>query len=144
MKLVIVESPAKARTIEKFLGPDYRVEASYGHIRDLPGSAAEVPSKIRAKPWSRLAVDTDQDFTPFYVIPKGSQERVRELKKLVGQADEILLATDEDREGESISWHLQEVLKPKVPVHRITFHEITKAAILDAVKNARQVDEKLV
>ena len=144
MKLVIVESPAKARTIEKFLGPDYRVEASYGHIRDLPGSAAEVPSKIRAKPWSRLAVDTDKDFTPFYVVPNSSKERVRELKKLVSQSDEILLATDEDREGESISWHLQEVLSPKVPVRRITFHEITKQAILDAVENAREVDDKLV
>ncbi len=144
MKLVIVESPAKARTIEKFLGPDYRVEASYGHIRDLPGSAAEVPAKIRKKPWSRMAVDTDNDFTPFYIVPKSSQERVRELKKLVANADEILLATDEDREGESISWHLQEVLKPKVPVRRITFHEITKQAILDSLQNAREVDEKLV
>src|SRR5262245_26229001 len=122
MKLVIVESPAKARTIEKFLGSDYRVEASYGHIRDLPGSAAEVPASQRKQPWAKLGVDTENDFTPLYVVPKDSQKRVAELKKIVAKADELLLATDEDREGESISWHLLEVLEPvlknKVPVHR--------------------------
>lgn len=144
MKLVIVESPAKARTIEKFLGSDYRVEASYGHVRDLPASAKEIPSRIRDKPWANLAVDTERDFEPVYVIPGDSKKRIRELKKLAGDADEVLLATDEDREGESISWHLQEVLQPDVPVRRIAFHEITREAILEALENPRTVDEQLV
>jgi DNA topoisomerase I len=144
MKLVIVESPAKARTIEKFLGPDFRVEASYGHIRDLPSSAAEVPPTLRKKSWAKLGVDTENGFAPLYVVPKDSQKRVAELKKMLGKADEVLLATDEDREGESISWHLLEVLSPKVPVHRITFHEITRPAIQEALAHPRQVDDKLV
>jgi DNA topoisomerase-1 len=147
MKLVIVESPAKARTIEKFLGSDYRVEASYGHIRDLPGSAAEVPAAHRKKPWAKLGVDTEQGFKPLYVIPKDSQKRVSELKKVAGKAEEVLLATDEDREGESISWHLLEVLelvKSKIPVRRIAFHEITRTAIREALENPRQVDDQLV
>ena len=144
MKLVIVESPAKARTIEKFLGKDYRVEASYGHIRDLPSSAAEVPAAQRKQGWAKLGVDTEGGFTPLYVIPKDSQKRVAELKKLLSKAEEVLLATDEDREGESISWHLLEVLKPRVPVHRIAFHEITRPAIREALANPRQVDDQLV
>jgi DNA topoisomerase-1 len=149
MKLVIVESPAKARTIEKFLGKDYRVEASYGHIRDLPSSAAEVPPAQRKQGWAKLGVDTEGGFTPLYVIPRDSQKRVAELKKVVAKADEVLLATDEDREGESISWHLLEVLKPALaktnaPVRRIAFHEITRPAIREALANPRQVDDQLV
>jgi DNA topoisomerase-1 len=144
MKLVIVESPAKARTIEKFLGPDYRVEASFGHIRDLPSSAEEIPEESRRKSWAKLGVDTESGFAPLYVVPKDSQKRVNELKKAMKGATEVLLATDEDREGESISWHLLEVLSPKVPVSRITFHEITRPAIQRALETPRQVDEKLV
>ncbi|MCA9738638.1 MAG: DNA topoisomerase I, partial [Gemmatimonadetes bacterium] len=134
MKLVIVESPAKAKTIEKFLGRDYKVAASYGHIRDLPSSASEIPSRYRKKSWARLAVDTEGDFQPIYVVPKESQARLKDLKKLVQKADELLLATDEDREGESISWHLLEVLEPEVPVRRITFNEITRPAIQRALE----------
>ena len=144
MKLVIVESPAKAKTIGRFLGPEYRVEASYGHIRDLPRSAKETPSAIREKSWGRLGVDTQNGFRPVYVVPDESRRHVRELTKLLRQADEILLATDEDREGESISWHLLEVLKPSVPVRRIAFHEITKPAIQEALANPREVDRRLV
>ena len=144
MKLVIVESPAKATTISKFLGPDYEVVASYGHIRDLPGKAAEIPAKIKKEPWSRMAVDTDNNFTPYYIVPDGSKKRVAELKKLLAKADELVLATDEDREGESISWHLLELLGPGVPVRRIAFHEITKSAIQEAIDNPRDVDDKLV
>ena len=149
MKLVIVESPAKARTIEKFLGSGYRVEASYGHIRDLPSSAAEVPAAQRKQGWAKLGVDTEHGFTPLYIVPKDSQKRVAELKKMLAKADEVLLATDEDREGESISWHLLEVLKPilekrQVPVRRIAFHEITRPAIHAAIENPREVDDQLV
>ncbi len=144
MKLVIVESPAKAKTIEKFLGPEYRVAASYGHIRDLPSSAKEVPSELRKKDWARLAVDTDGDFSPVYVVPSENKKHVTALKKLLKDADELLLATDEDREGEAISWHLLEVLKPTVPVRRITFHEITRSAIERALDHARDVDTQLV
>ena len=144
MKLVIVESPAKAKTIGRFLGPEYRVEASYGHIRDLPRSARETPKAIREKAWGRLGVDTQNGFRPVYVVPDESRRHVRELTKLLRQADEILLATDEDREGESISWHLIEVLKPSVPVRRIAFHEITKPAIQEALANPREVNRRLV
>ncbi len=144
MKLVIVESPAKAKTIEKFLGPDYKVAASYGHIRDLPGSAKEIPAKHRKESWARLGVNTDDDYRPLYIVPATSKKQVDELKKLMAKADELLLATDEDREGESISWHLLEVLQPKVPVKRITFHEITRSAIQRALQEARSVDEQLV
>ncbi len=143
-KLVIVESPAKATTISKFLGPGYKVVASYGHVRDLPGKAGEVPEEIRGHKWSRLAVDTDNDFQPYYIVSPDKTKRVAELRKAVKDAGEILLATDEDREGESISWHLHEVLKPKVPVRRITFNEITKSAIQDAVANPRDIDDRLV
>ena len=121
MKLVIVESPAKAKTIERFLGPGYKVAASYGHIRDLPRSAREIPEAVRNKPWGRLAVDTTDGFRPVYIVPEESRKYVRELNKLLKGADEILLATDEDREGESISWHLVEVLKPSVPVGESRF-----------------------
>ena len=144
MKLVIVESPAKAKTIERFLGPEYRVAASYGHIRDLPRSASETPPSVRDKSWGRLAVDTENGFRPVYIVPEESLRHVRELRKLLRRADEVLLATDEDREGESISWHLVEVLKPTVPVRRIAFHEITRSAIRDALANPRRVNRRLV
>ncbi len=144
MKLIIVESPAKARTIERFLGKDYQVAASYGHIRDLPGKAAEIPDKVRGKSWARLGVDVDDDFQPVYIVPSDSKKHVTSLKALLAKADELLLATDEDREGEAISWHLLEVLKPKIPVRRITFHEITRGAIADALANPREVDTRLV
>ncbi len=144
MKLVVVESPAKAKTISRFLGPDYKVAASYGHIRDLPGSASEIPKAVKAEKWARMAVDVDNGFKPIYVVPNDSKKHIKELKDLLKDADELLLATDEDREGESISWHLLEVLKPKVPVRRIAFHEITKTAIEQALSNPRSVDEQLV
>src|SRR5262245_31537820 len=112
--LVIVESPAKARTLSRFLGNKYRVEASYGHIRDLPESASEVPAEIKGKPWGRLGVDTDGDFTPYYVVPADKKKNVTALKAAMKEASELILATDPDREGESISWHLKELLKPKV------------------------------
>ncbi len=144
MKLIVVESPAKARTIEKFLGSGYKVAASVGHIRDLPEKAAQIPAKYKDKPWKRLAVDVDGEFEPIYVVSADSKDQVAELKKLMAKADELLLATDEDREGEAISWHLLEVLKPKIPVRRITFHEITKTAIKGALENPRDIDDKLV
>src|SRR3989442_1312508 len=127
--LVIVESPAKAPTIERILTKGYEVRASYGHVRDLPESADEIPDEIRKKKWGRLGVDTDGDFKPYYVIPDDKRQRVNELKTALKSASEVMLATDPDREGESISWHLLQVLKPKVPVKRIVFHEITKKAI---------------
>ncbi|RKZ11513.1 type I DNA topoisomerase, partial [bacterium] len=144
MKLIIVESPAKARTIKRFLGDDYTVVASYGHIRDLPGSAKEIPAEYKKEAWSRLGVNPDDDYAPIYVVSSESKKHVAELKKLMKTADEILLATDEDREGEAISWHLLEVLNPKIPVRRITFHEITKGAIAAALESPRDVDMKLV
>ncbi len=144
MKLIIVESPAKARTISKFLGQEYQVSSSYGHIRDLPGSASEIPTKFKKESWARLGVNPENEYEPIYVVSKDSKKQVAELKKLVKDADEILLATDEDREGEAISWHLLEVLKPKIPVRRISFHEITKTAIQEALDNPRDVDMQLV
>ncbi|RIL12146.1 MAG: DNA topoisomerase I, partial [Proteobacteria bacterium] len=132
--LVIVESPTKAKTIEKFLGKDFDVKASYGHVRDLPNSAAEIPPDVKKHAWSRLGVNVESDFEPIYVVPEEKKKRVSDLKKSVKDADEILLATDEDREGESISWHLIEVLKPKIPVKRLVFHEITKEAIDQSLK----------
>ena len=144
MKLIIVESPAKARTIKRFLGDDYTVVASYGHIRDLPGSAKEIPAKYKKEAWSRFGVNPDDGYAPIYVVSSESKKHVTELKKLMKSATEILLATDEDREGEAISWHLMEVLNPKIPVRRITFHEITKGAIAEALENPRDVDMKLV
>ncbi len=144
-KLVIVESPAKARTIGGYLGPDYVVESSIGHIRDLPQSAGETPASIKDKPWGRLAVDVDNDFTPYYVVPRDKKDHIRKLKSLLKDADELYLATDEDREGEAIAWHLLDELKPKgIPVHRMVFHEITKQAILEAVDTPRQINDDLV
>jgi len=142
--LVIVESPAKAKTLGRFLGNRYRVEASYGHIRDLPESAAEVPKDIKEKEWGRLGVDVERDFTPYYVVPNDKKKQVAHLKTAVKEASELLLATDPDREGESISWHLAQVLKPKVPVHRIVFHEITEDAVKEALAHPSVVDENLV
>jgi DNA topoisomerase-1 len=142
--LVIVESPAKAKTLGRFLGNKYRVEASYGHIRDLPESAAEVPKEIKEKDWGRLGVDVEQDFTPYYVVPSDKKKQVAHLRTAVKEASELLLATDPDREGESISWHLAQVLKPKVPVRRIVFHEITEEAVREALDHPSDVNENLV
>ena len=142
--LVIVESPAKAKTLSRFLGGKFRVEASIGHVRDLPERASEVPKEIKDKPWGRMAVDVDGDFTPYYVVPLSKRKRISELKAAVKEASEVLLATDPDREGESISAHLQEVLQPKVPTRRIVFHEITEEAVREAIANARDVDHHLV
>ena len=145
-KLVIVESPAKARTIGGYLGQGYVVESSIGHIRDLPQSAAETPAKIKDKPWGRLAVDVDNGFEPYYVVPRDKKSHIAKLKKLVKEADALYLATDEDREGEAIAWHLLDELKPKsgIPVKRMVFHEITKQAILEAAENPRDLDMDLV
>ncbi|MBQ4143534.1 MAG: type I DNA topoisomerase [Thermoguttaceae bacterium] len=142
--LVIVESPAKARTIRKFLGSNYEIEASIGHVRDLPQGAKELPEKYRGEDWAYLGVDVDHDFEPVYIVSKEKKKQVDKLKSLLKEADELYLATDEDREGEAISWHLCQVLKPKVPVHRLVFHEITKKAILSALENPRQINESLV
>jgi DNA topoisomerase-1 len=143
-KLVIVESPAKARTIAGYLGRDYVVESSIGHIRDLPQGAADTPAKIKDKPWGRMAVDVDNGFEPYYVVPRDKKAHISKLKSLLKDADELYLATDEDREGEAIAWHLLDELKPKVPVKRMVFHEITKAAILEAADNPRDLDMDLV
>ncbi|WP_251094363.1 type I DNA topoisomerase [Streptomyces sp. Caat 7-52] len=142
-RLVIVESPAKAKTIKGYLGPGYTVEASVGHIRDLPTGAAEVPDKYTGEV-RRLGVDVEHDFQPIYVINADKKAQVKKLKDLLKESDELFLATDEDREGEAIAWHLQEVLKPKIPVKRMVFHEITKDAIREAVANPRQLNQKLV
>ncbi|MBP7851549.1 MAG: type I DNA topoisomerase, partial [Candidatus Microthrix sp.] len=142
--LVIVESPAKARTISKFLGAGYVVESSIGHIRDLPRSAAEVPAVYKGEPWARLGVDTANDFKPLYVVAGDKKSQVKHLKGLLAEADELFLATDEDREGEAIAWHLLEVLSPKVPVRRMVFHEITPDAIQAAIDNPRELDRRMV
>src|SRR5690349_3983596 len=142
-RLVIVESPAKAKTIKGYLGPGYIVEASVGHIRDLPSGAAEVPEKYTGEV-RRLGVDVDHDFQPIYVVNADKKAQVKKLKDLLKESDELFLATDEDREGEAIAWHLQEVLKPKIPVKRMVFHEITKDAIREAVANPRELNQKLV
>ncbi len=130
---MIVESPAKARTISKFLGKDFTVEASIGHIRDLPQGAKELPEKYKSEPWAYLGVNVNEDFAPVYIVPPDKKKQVSKLKDLLKNVDHLYLATDEDREGEAISWHLFEVLKPKVPVHRLVFHEITKEAIQNAL-----------
>ena len=143
-RLVIVESPAKARTIKSFLGPEFDVESSIGHIRDLPERAADVPAKYKKEPWARLGVNVENDFEPLYVIDSEKKQRVADLKKLLNQADELLLAMDEDREGEAIAWHLSEVLKPKVPARRMVFHEITRDAIERALLETRDIDARLV
>ncbi|MGC4980408.1 MULTISPECIES: type I DNA topoisomerase [unclassified Streptomyces] len=142
-RLVIVESPAKAKTIKGYLGPGYVVEASVGHIRDLPNGAAEVPDKYTGEV-RRLGVDVEHDFQPIYVVNADKKAQVKKLKDLLKDSDELFLATDEDREGEAIAWHLLEVLKPKVPVHRMVFHEITKDAIRSAVANPRELNKRMV
>jgi DNA topoisomerase-1 len=143
-KLVIVESPSKARTIAGYLGSGYVVESSVGHIRDMPDRAAEIPAKYRTEPWARLGVNVDDNFEPLYVVHSDKKQQVAKLKSLLKDADELLLATDEDREGEAIAWHLLEELKPKVPHSRMVFHEITPEAIARAIANPRQVNEGLV
>ncbi|HVB46258.1 MAG TPA: type I DNA topoisomerase [Streptosporangiaceae bacterium] len=140
----MVESPAKARTIAGYLGKEYVVESSIGHIRDMPGSAADVPDKLRKEPWARLGVNIDADFEPLYVVNADKRQQVSKLKQLLKDADELLLATDEDREGEAIAWHLIEELKPKVPAKRMVFHEITPEAIAAAVASPREMDNGLV
>ena len=142
--LVIVESPTKAKTISKFLPKDYVVESTVGHIRDLPTSAKEIPPSLKDQKWARLGVNVDEDFAPLYVVPADKKKHVTKLRKLVKEASEIFLATDEDREGESISWHVVELLKPKVPRRRLVFHEITREAIHEALSNPREIDERLV
>src|SRR5438445_2711662 len=143
-RLVIVESPAKARTIAGYLGPEFEVESSIGHVRDLPERAADIPAEFKKEPWARLGVDVENDFQPLYVVDADKKQRVADLKKHLAKADELLLATDEDREGEAIAWHLIEVLKPKVPVRRMVFHEITPHAIEQALAETRDIDERLV
>jgi DNA topoisomerase-1 len=142
--LVIVESPTKARTIRNYLPSNYRVEASMGHVRDLPPSADEIPEKVKGEKWAQLGVNVESDFEPLYVVPKDKKKTVKELKDALKDADELVLATDEDREGESISWHLLQLLKPKVPTKRMVFHEITPEAIRKAIDNCREIDEQLV
>jgi DNA topoisomerase-1 len=145
-RLVIVESPAKAKTIKGYLGPGYTVEASVGHIRDLPTTDTKhkIPAEIAGQPWAKLGVDVDNDFETVYVVSDGKDDQVRKLKQLLKDADELYLATDEDREGEAIAWHLEQELKPKVPVRRMVFHEITKDAIQRAVANPREINMQLV
>lgn len=144
-KLVIVESPTKARTIRQYLGPEYRVEASMGHVRDLPARADEIPEEIKKKSWARIGVNLeDGSFEPVYVVPDDKKKVVAELRKAVRECTELFLATDEDREGESIGWHLLEVLKPKVPTRRMVFHEITPGAIREALAHSRELDTRLV
>ncbi|WP_245566979.1 type I DNA topoisomerase [Nocardia vinacea] len=141
---MIVESPTKARKIAPYLGRNYTVEASVGHIRDLPRGAADVPAKYKGQSWARLGVDVDNDFEPIYVVSPDKKAKVSELKSLLADADELYLATDPDREGEAIAWHLLETLKPKVPVRRMVFHEITEPAILAAAADTRDLDNDLV
>jgi DNA topoisomerase I len=141
--LVIVESPAKAKTIAGYLGKDYDVEASVGHIRDLP-NPSELPVDMKKGPYGKFAVDVDHGFEAYYVVDPDKRKKVAELKRLLKDADQLLLATDEDREGEAIAWHLLEVLKPKVPVRRMVFHEITKEAIQRATNETRELDTRLV
>jgi DNA topoisomerase-1 len=142
--LVIVESPTKAKTIRNYLPTGYRVEASMGHVRDLPRSASEIPAAVKGEKWAQLGVNPETDFEPLYVIPSDKKKVVKALKDALKNADELVLATDEDREGESISWHLLQVLKPKVPIKRMVFHEITEDAIQAALDNCRDIDDQLV
>ncbi len=142
--LVIVESPTKAKTIRNYLPKGYKVEASMGHVRDLPKSAKEIPAKVKKEKWAQIGVNTEADFEPLYIVPTDKKKVVKTLKDALKGVDELILATDEDREGESISWHLMQVLKPKVPIKRMVFHEITKEAIQEALSNCRNIDDKLV
>jgi len=143
-RLVIVESPAKARKIASYLGSGYVVESSRGHIRDLPRGAADVPAKYKGESWARLGVDVDHSFEPLYVITPDKRSTVTELRNALKGVDELYLATDGDREGEAIAWHLMETLKPTVPVRRMVFHEITGPAIRAAAENPRDLDQDLV
>ena len=143
-RLVIVESPTKARKIAGYLGSNYVVESSRGHIRDLPRNAADVPAKYKGEAWARLGVNVDDNFEPLYIVSPEKKATVTELKDLLKGVDELYLATDGDREGEAIAWHLLETLKPKVPVRRMVFHEITEPAILAAAQNPRDLDIALV
>ena len=142
--LVIVESPAKAKKLAEYLGVGYTVESSIGHIRDLPRNAADVPKEYKGESWARTGIDVDNGFKPLYVENHDKKEHIKLLKKLLAKADELYLATDEDREGEAIAWHLLEVLNPTVPIKRMVFHEITKAAIQAAVESPRELDRKMV
>jgi DNA topoisomerase-1 len=144
LALVIVESPAKAKTIAKYLGAGYIVESSIGHIRDLPSTASEIPPQYKDEDWARIGVDVDHNFKPLYIVPSKKKPQVKKLKDLLKKASIVYLATDEDREGEAIAWHLMEVLKPNVPVKRMVFDEITKNAIQAALQNPRDVDQQLV
>src|SRR5690554_5182367 len=143
-KLVIVESPTKTKTIKKYLPEGYIVDSSMGHIRDLPSSAKEIPAKYKKESWATLGIDVDNRFEPLYVIPPSKKKVVTTLKNLLKNVDELILATDEDREGEAISWHLVELLKPKVPVKRMVFREITQEAIQSALEHFRDIDMNLV
>ena len=143
-RLVIVESPTKARKLAGYLGANYIVESSRGHIRDLPRAAADVPAKFKSEPWARLGVNVDADFEPLYIISPDKKSTVTELKGLLKDVDELYLATDGDREGEAIAWHLLETLKPRIPVKRMVFHEITEPAIRAAAENPRDLDIDLV
>lgn len=143
-KLVIVESPTKAKTIRKFLGKDYIVESCMGHVRDLPQSSKDIPEKVKKEKWAQLGVNVDKNFEPLYCIPKDKTKVIKNLKDKLEEADVLYLATDEDREGESISWHLQEILKPRVPTKRMVFHEITKEAIQKSLNETREIDYNLV
>jgi DNA topoisomerase-1 len=142
-RLVIVESPRKARTIAEYLGPEFDVEASVGHIRDLP-QPSELPADMKKGPFGKFAVDVDHGFEAYYVVDADKKKKVTELKRALRDADELFLATDEDREGEAIAWHLLEVLQPTVPVRRLVFHEITGVAIRRALEQTRDLDERLV
>ena len=143
-RLVIVESPTKARKIAGYLGSNYIVESSRGHIRDLPRNAADVPAKFKSEPWARLGVNVEDNFEPLYIVSPEKKSTVSELKELLKNVDELYLATDGDREGEAIAWHLLETLKPRVPVKRMVFHEITEPAIRAAAENPRDLDIDLV
>lgn len=143
-RLVVVESPTKARTIRSFLPPGYRVAASMGHVRDLPDSASDIPASLKGAEWARLGVNVDADFEPLYIVPGSKKKVISELRALLKDADELVVATDEDREGESIGWHLVQVLNPRVPTSRIVFHEITSEAIRDALRSPRQIDHQVV
>ncbi|MGH3630514.1 MAG: toprim domain-containing protein, partial [Sciscionella sp.] len=143
-RLVIVESPTKARKIAPYLGSGYVVDASQGHIRDLPRGAADVPAKYKGESWARLGVDVDNGFEPLYIVTPDKKSKVTELKGLLKDADELFLATDPDREGEAIAWHLLEALKPKIPVRRMVFNEVTEAAIQSAAEHTRELDNDLV
>src|SRR5690242_13537212 len=142
-KLVIVESPAKAKTIAGYLGGDFEVEASVGHIRDLP-NPSELPADMKKGPFGKFAVDVEHGFEPYYVVDTDKKKKVAELKRLLKNSSELYLATDEDREGEAIAWHLLEALQPRVPVKRMVFHEITREAIQRAVNDTRELDTRLV